>query len=41
MTANVGTTQWTAPEVLSGKEYNELADIYSLGVVSLPRQSDD
>eukprot|EP00602_Paraphysomonas_sp_CaronLab_P007406 CAMPEP_0185029326 /NCGR_PEP_ID=MMETSP1103-20130426/15559_1 /TAXON_ID=36769 /ORGANISM="Paraphysomonas bandaiensis, Strain Caron Lab Isolate" /LENGTH=539 /DNA_ID=CAMNT_0027564017 /DNA_START=88 /DNA_END=1707 /DNA_ORIENTATION=+ len=33
MTANVGTAQWTAPEVLAGKEYNELADIFSMGVV--------
>ena len=34
MTANVGTAQWTAPEVLAGKEYNESADMYSLGIVA-------
>jgi serine/threonine protein kinase len=33
MTANVGTVQWMAPEVLTGKPYTESADIFSLGVV--------
>ena len=34
MTANVGTAQWTAPEVLAGKAYNESADMFSLGIVA-------
>lgn len=34
MTANVGTVQWMAPEVLLGKSYAESADIYSLGMVN-------
>ncbi|RQM30155.1 hypothetical protein B5M09_001921 [Aphanomyces astaci] len=33
MTAGVGTTYWTAPEVLSGHRYSELADVYSFGCV--------
>lgn len=33
MTACVGTSFWIAPEVLSGDDYDERADIYSLGVV--------
>ncbi|KAG6583179.1 TKL protein kinase [Phytophthora cinnamomi] len=33
MTAGVGTPYWTAPEILEGKKYSELADIYSFGVV--------
>lgn len=33
MTANVGTIQWMAPEVLSGKSYSENSDVYSLGLV--------
>lgn len=28
MTANVGTVQWMAPEILSGQAYSEAADIY-------------
>jgi hypothetical protein len=27
-----GTTQWMAPEVIEGKDYDETADIYSFGV---------
>lgn len=34
MTANVGTAQWTAPEVLAGHQYGESADMYSLGVIT-------
>ena len=33
MTANVGTVQWMAPEVLTGQAYSESADIFSLGVI--------
>lgn len=33
MTANVGTVQWMAPEVIQGKAYYESADIYSMGLV--------
>lgn len=27
-----GTTQWMAPEVIQGKEYDERADVYSFGI---------
>ncbi|KAJ1424383.1 kinase-like domain-containing protein [Ochromonadaceae sp. CCMP2298] len=33
LTANVGTIHWMAPEVLTGTQYNESADIYSVGIV--------
>ncbi|OQR93569.1 protein kinase [Achlya hypogyna] len=33
MTCGVGTSRWTAPEVLKGEHYASPADIYSLGVV--------
>ncbi|KAF0684365.1 Aste57867_23678 [Aphanomyces stellatus] len=33
MTAGVGTVYWTAPEVLNGDRYSELADVYSFGCV--------
>ncbi|TMW61819.1 hypothetical protein Poli38472_010882 [Pythium oligandrum] len=33
MTACVGTARWIAPEVLSSREYDESADIYSLGIL--------
>ncbi|TMW61854.1 hypothetical protein Poli38472_010917 [Pythium oligandrum] len=33
MTAAVGTALWMAPEVLSGRRYDQSADIYSLGVI--------
>ncbi|POM79016.1 Protein kinase [Phytophthora palmivora] len=33
MTAGVGTSYWTAPEILEGKRYTKQADIYSFGVV--------
>lgn len=33
MTAQVGTLQWMAPEVLVGTDYGESADVYSLGLV--------
>lgn len=33
LTANVGTIHWMAPEVLTGNQYAESADIYSMGIV--------
>ena len=27
-----GTTQWMAPEVIEGKVYNEISDVFSFGV---------
>ena len=33
MTPNVGTPQWTAPEVLESKAYDEKADVYSFGIM--------
>ncbi|KAF4318221.1 hypothetical protein BBO99_00000691 [Phytophthora kernoviae] len=33
MTAGIGTSFWIAPEVLLGKDYDERADIFSLGIV--------
>ncbi|TMW61855.1 hypothetical protein Poli38472_010918 [Pythium oligandrum] len=33
MTAAVDTALWMAPEVLSGRRYDQSADIYSLGVI--------
>lgn len=33
MTAQVGTVQWMAPEIIRGESYSESADIYSLAVV--------
>lgn len=33
MTGGIGTTYWTAPEVLEGNYYTERADTYSFGVV--------
>lgn len=33
LTANVGTIHWMAPEVLTGTQYDESADIYSVGIV--------
>ena len=35
MTANVGTVQWMAPEVLAGGTYAESADMYSVGMILL------
>jgi len=32
MTAQTGTFQWMAPEVIGGRRYNEQADIYSLAI---------
>jgi len=34
MTANVGTVQWMAPEVLLGQIYTESADMFSVAVVA-------
>lgn len=34
MTANVGTVQWMAPEVLLGQVYTESADLFSVAVVA-------
>jgi serine/threonine protein kinase len=33
MSRKVGTTRWTAPEVLSGKRYSTKADVYSYGML--------
>jgi serine/threonine protein kinase len=33
VTANKGTSQWTAPEALKDQKCTEKVDIYSLGVV--------
>ncbi|EQC37102.1 TKL protein kinase [Saprolegnia diclina VS20] len=33
LTAGVGTVRWTAPEVMLGDIYSEMADVYSFGVV--------
>jgi len=33
MTANCGTVQWMAPEVLANKVYDEKADVYSFGII--------
>jgi mitogen-activated protein kinase kinase kinase 7 len=41
MTAGIGTSFWIAPEVLLGKDYDERADIFSLGVVLSEIDTDD
>ncbi|GLE03470.1 hypothetical protein PINS_up012372 [Pythium insidiosum] len=33
MTSGVGTLLWTAPEIIRGDRYSEMADMYSFGVV--------
>ena len=33
MTAKIGTYQWMAPEVVSGHQYTQKADVYSFGIV--------
>lgn len=33
MTGNVGTCHWMAPEVWSGKQYDDKADVYSFSIV--------
>ncbi|KAK1946675.1 Dual specificity protein kinase shkD [Phytophthora citrophthora] len=33
MTAGVGTSLWMAPEIMMGNQYNEMADMFSFGVV--------
>lgn len=33
MTANCGTVQWMAPEVLANRRYDEKADVYSFGII--------
>ncbi|VEU39814.1 unnamed protein product [Pseudo-nitzschia multistriata] len=33
MTANCGTVQWMAPEVLANRSYDERADVYSFGII--------
>jgi len=33
MTGGLGTCLWMAPELLSGRDYNERADVYSYGIV--------
>jgi len=33
MTANCGTVQWMAPEVLANRSYDEKADVFSFGII--------
>lgn len=33
MTNKIGTYQWMAPEVISGEQYSEQADVFSFGIV--------
>jgi serine/threonine protein kinase len=33
MTKRIGTTRWTAPEILNGLHYSEKADVFSFGMV--------
>ena len=33
MTDRIGTFQWMAPEVITGKIYSEKADVYSFGII--------
>ena len=33
MTNKIGTFQWMAPEVIQGNSYDELADVYSYGII--------
>lgn len=33
MTANIGTTQYVAPEIILDLPYNEKCDVYSFGIV--------
>ena len=33
MTNKIGTYQWMAPEVISGKVYTEKADVFSFGII--------
>ena len=33
MTAKIGTYQWMAPQVVSGHQYTQKADVYSFGIV--------
>ena len=32
-TQSAGTPQWTAPEVIEGKQFTQAADVYSMGIV--------
>ncbi|KAG6576552.1 TKL protein kinase [Phytophthora cinnamomi] len=41
MTAGMGTSFWIAPEVLSGQDYDERADVFSFGVVLSELDTDD
>jgi serine/threonine protein kinase len=33
MTNKIGTFQWMAPEVITGTQYDEKADVYSFGII--------
>ena len=33
MTGKIGTYQWMAPEVISGHNYTEKADVFSFGII--------
>ncbi len=33
MTSKIGTYQWMAPEVLTGQQYSEKADIFSYSII--------
>ena len=33
MTNKIGTYQWMAPEVISGEQYSEQADVFSFGII--------
>eukprot|EP00163_Fabomonas_tropica_P000253 TRINITY_DN1015_c0_g1_i1.p1 TRINITY_DN1015_c0_g1~~TRINITY_DN1015_c0_g1_i1.p1 ORF type:complete len:114 (-),score=16.49 TRINITY_DN1015_c0_g1_i1:135-476(-) len=33
MTGEIGTPQWTAPEILRNNHYSEKVDVYSFGII--------
>jgi len=34
MTANVGTMEWMAPEVINGHQYDQSVDVFSYGAIT-------